>query len=568
MVVHPRILQPATFPPFDLYIRAGDQGPCTLFRKANEPVYANTWDKLNRGGFDVCYVREEDRNRCFDYVEENLPAILAEESLPKPQAAGWLYRILARATESLFGEPDSYRAYKRVRDLVALMAGALHEDPDMAWDMADCAPRVYSMPTHSVNVSIQLVSLAGGTVGIDQPDLLAEVALGGLLHDLGKTMVSAGILTKAQELTRNEFAQVKRHPRYGLKITAPYLRHAATAQRIIGQHHENACGGGYPDGRSGEAIHVFARAARIVDVFDALTSRRPYGPALDYYGALRTMVSEMRGQFDVDMLRKFIKHLGVEGKAVVAAATTPAAEAPPAAAVLTAADEEPPTELDLRLEPAPHKQSADHSTSIVQFGEAPPTPVRLAEPVRRAAAPRVVTAPPTAEEVAAPREEGNLLSGILAALHNALEGPFGEAVRAAARSQPASAAGDGAGAAAREAEIESARAIFPVVWQVDEWRGQFAGQADASPETRRLTADVLGLLGGLREALARLLEAHHVEIVETAAAELRHRDGKGATATAQPQPAARAGFVHRSDRGVEVLEPARVDLKPERRKAG
>jgi response regulator RpfG family c-di-GMP phosphodiesterase len=555
--VHPRILQAATFPPFDLYVRPAGTDAWALFRKANEPVYANTWDKLSRCGVGTCYVRHEDRNRCIDYVEENLPAILAERELPKPQVAEWLYRVLCRATESLFGDSDSYRAYKRVRELVGLLATCLHEDPGMAWDMADCAPLVYSAPTHSVNVSVQLASLAAGSIGVDQPDLLAEVALGGILHDLGKTMVAPGILSKATELTQNEFAQVKRHPRYGLKITAPYLRQSATAQRIIGQHHENACGGGYPDGCSGEAIHVFARAARIVDAFDALTSQRPYGSALDYYRALSTMVNEMRGQFDGDMLRRFIKHLGADGNAVPSVTAAP-----------VAADEEP-TAIETLAEGTRPERSAEHSTAIIQFGDPSPAPVASARQATKKAPP----APPKARPVVVaassiedePIEDTSLVSGILSALQNALQGPFGEAVRAAAKPPPKVTTTDAAHQAERETEIESARAIFPVVWQTDEWRGQFAGMTAANPEARRLTSDVLGLLGSLREALARLLEANHVEIVETAAAEPRRTSAQDAAGKRPPY--ARVGFLYRGD-GVEVLEPARVDLQPDRRMAG
>jgi hypothetical protein len=127
-------------------------------------------------------------------------------------------------------------------------------------------------------------------------------------------MIPADILSKPGGLTRHEFAQVKRHPSQGLQIARPYLRQAPVAQCIIAQHHENASGDGYPEGRHGDAINTFARAARIIDSFDALTSDRPYGRAMDTYGALNTMVSEMRGQFDMPLLRKFIRHMGTEAE--------------------------------------------------------------------------------------------------------------------------------------------------------------------------------------------------------------------------------------------------------------
>ncbi|MHC4592178.1 MAG: HD-GYP domain-containing protein, partial [Planctomycetota bacterium] len=310
--VHPRILQPASFPPFDLYVRQDGNGGFMAFRKAHEPVYANTWERLARGGFELLYVRGEDYDPCMDYVEEHLRAILEQDFLPGDDLAQWLYRLASRRIASLLQTPDSHHDYGRVKALVEGLVRTVRSHPGAEWDMISFAPKTYSTSAHCVSVCLLMVSLASKVLGLTESGALEQVALGSILHDLGKAMIPADILSKPGGLTRHEFAQVKRHPSQGLQIARPYIRQAPIAQCIIGQHHENASGDGYPEGRHGDAINTFARAARIVDSFDALTTDRPYGRALDNYGALNTMVSEMRGQFDMPLLRKFIRHMGTE----------------------------------------------------------------------------------------------------------------------------------------------------------------------------------------------------------------------------------------------------------------
>ena len=548
--LHPRILRPATFPPFDVYVGGGQDGELTLLRRANEPVYANTWQKLSRGGIEFCYARQEDRDRCFDYVEENLAAILDEAELPAGQGAEWVYRVTCRAMEALFADPKSYRAYKRVEQLVGPLVQTIGKHPGIEWHMNEHAPSVYSTPAHSVNVAVLLVSLARNALGAREPDLLAEVAIGGLLHDVGKTMVPPEILSKPDRLTRGEFAEIRRHPRNGVRLTGPYLRHATTAQRVIGQHHENAAGTGYPDGRGGEAINVFARAARVIDVFDALTTRRPYGPPLAPYDALNTMVNEMRGQFDVDMLRKFIRHLGAEPRTempVVEAAEPD--EAAPEPAARPEARRTPPlaSRPIIRLAPeAPAPQSRP-APAPAEAVAAVPEPVEAVAPP-----PEPPPLEPIEELLAEVDEETRLMSGVFSALRDALAGPLGVAAKAAGREpeQPAE--------LRREARVGFARSLFPLVWQLDEWRARLAAQPARAPEAADLRTEVLTLLRAFRQSVVAVLEAQHVEVVETPSADADPVEGAEA----------RAGFLYHGAGGVEVLEPARFILAPDRRKAG
>jgi putative nucleotidyltransferase with HDIG domain len=107
------------------------------------------------------------------------------------------------------------------------------------------------------------------------PAAAALVAQAGLLHDLGKIAVPEGVLRKPGALTAEEWAVMRRHPIVGAQIVAP-LEFFAEGAVILRHHHERQDGSGYPDGLRGDLVPVGARIVAIADVYDALTSDRPY----------------------------------------------------------------------------------------------------------------------------------------------------------------------------------------------------------------------------------------------------------------------------------------------------
>ena len=116
------------------------------------------------------------------------------------------------------------------------------------------------------------------------------VAQAGLLHDIGKIGVPELVLRKHGALDEGEWALMRRHPVIGAQIVAPF-ECLAGASVVIRHHHERHDGSGYPDGLIGEAIPFGARIVAVADVFDALTSARPYRAALPRAGALDHLVS-------------------------------------------------------------------------------------------------------------------------------------------------------------------------------------------------------------------------------------------------------------------------------------
>lgn len=144
----------------------------------------------------------------------------------------------------------------------------------------------------------------GKKVGLSD-ELCIALRKGGIVHDIGKVAVPERILLKPDRLTPEEWYIMKQHPAVGERICAP-LRSFRAVLPIIRHHHEKLDGTGYPDGLKGDEIPITARVLQTVDIYDALTTDRPYRPALSVEEALDTMRSEAkRGWWDSALIEEF-----------------------------------------------------------------------------------------------------------------------------------------------------------------------------------------------------------------------------------------------------------------------
>ena len=142
------------------------------------------------------------------------------------------------------------------------------------------------------------------SLGMSEGDL-AMMRLASLVHDIGKVAVPDSILFKPGRLTEGEMEIMRQHPIVSENICAP-LKSFREALPVIRHHHERVDGSGYPDCLAGEQIPMGARILQIVDVFDALTTDRPYRKAMPREWALAVMMNEARrGWLDLKLFNKF-----------------------------------------------------------------------------------------------------------------------------------------------------------------------------------------------------------------------------------------------------------------------
>ena len=136
-------------------------------------------------------------------------------------------------------------------------------------------------------------------------DRIEVLRLGAALHDIGKLTVAGDVLGKAGPLSDEELAHVRRHPETGARMVEliPSLRPAVAGVR---HHHERWDGAGYPDGRAGPGIPAEARVLAVADAFDAMTSDRPYRPALLPAHAIAEMKRCSGSQFDPEVVAALV----------------------------------------------------------------------------------------------------------------------------------------------------------------------------------------------------------------------------------------------------------------------
>lgn len=161
---------------------------------------------------------------------------------------------------------------------------------------------------HSVAVCALMIALAR-QLGLDQ-QATREAGLAGLLHDLGKALMPAEILNKPGKLTDQEFTIIKGHPEAGHRLLLQGTGVTAIMKDVCLHHHEKMDGSGYPEGLADDRISLHARMGAVCDVYDAVTSNRPYKAGWDPAESIKRM-AEWRGHFDPGIFQAFVKSLGI-----------------------------------------------------------------------------------------------------------------------------------------------------------------------------------------------------------------------------------------------------------------
>lgn len=162
---------------------------------------------------------------------------------------------------------------------------------------------------HSINVCI-LSTLLGVSQGLSVPQL-KELALGALLHDVGKLSISPEILKKEGALSQAEVLQMREHTTRGFEILRRNPEVSLLVAHVAFQHHERWDGGGYPRGLVGKEILPYARMVSVADVYDALVSDRVYRPGLPPRRALALMQQGSSGFFEPALLLTFTAHVAL-----------------------------------------------------------------------------------------------------------------------------------------------------------------------------------------------------------------------------------------------------------------
>lgn len=251
-------------------------------------------------------------------VEAELNQIIGEQRQVTPVSAAAEFtraaRICKQAKQAMVAMFEEARMGNTVnvggaRELVEEISASVSRNPGALISLARLKTVDDYTYMHSVAVCAMMVALAK-QLGLDEAQT-RSAGLAGLLHDLGKANIPVAVLNKPGKLTDAEFAIIKNHPEKGHKILLEGGNVDPIVLDVCLHHHEKTDGSGYPKGLKGDEISLFAKMGAVCDVYDAITSNRPYKSGWDPSESLRKMAEWSNGHFDPKVFQAFVKSLGI-----------------------------------------------------------------------------------------------------------------------------------------------------------------------------------------------------------------------------------------------------------------
>jgi putative nucleotidyltransferase with HDIG domain len=283
---------------------------------------ASTLREIHHSGLKQCWI---DISQGQDVSPAPQVAVISErpqtESAPVPtRVRVTLSDELQRAAQLRARSADAMRhMFKEVRlgnaiepsvcaPLVDDVVESINRHPDALLSLARLKTADEYTYMHSVAVCALMVAL-GRQLGFEDAQC-REAGMAGMLHDLGKAAMPQDVLNKPGKLTAEEFEIIKQHPARGYEMLRAGGAVSDAVIDVCRHHHERFDGTGYPDGLAGEGISLLARMGAVCDVYDAITSNRPYKAGWDPAHSLAQMAS-WKGHFDPSVFQSFVKSIGI-----------------------------------------------------------------------------------------------------------------------------------------------------------------------------------------------------------------------------------------------------------------
>jgi len=294
---------------YDLYLKTYVKGVprYVLFYRGDEVFGNDRREELIRQNIKKLFICTDDVQKYFNYQEKNLQTIISDRNKSSEEKSQTVYQVAKYLAMDLANDPRSGTHLRRVTKWVDSTINFIFHDQNAFSGLVRVTSHDYYTYTHSVNLSV--FGLLFGKYLFFNPYELKCFGTGLLLHDIGKIEIPLEIINKPGKLTKEEFEIVMEHPAAGKNLLEDKNVEEGSL-RIVVEHHENFDGTGYPNGIGGKDIHLFGRIARIIDVYDAMTTKRVYAGAKRPFAALKEMKEQMQNCFELELLKEFISFLG------------------------------------------------------------------------------------------------------------------------------------------------------------------------------------------------------------------------------------------------------------------
>jgi HD-GYP domain-containing protein (c-di-GMP phosphodiesterase class II) len=254
------------------------------------------------------YIHEEDIAKYHQQATRSLRNLISNPKIPLKEKTEKIYDVSQEVMKDFFEYNASEKILQSSEELIDIMEKCLFTNEAGFHSISMITNKDYYTYTHSVNVG--LYCLAYGMRTQLGPNDTRDLGLGGMLHDVGKSRIDHNLINKNGKLTDEEFKAMKNHSAIGKEILESMKCYKTNIVEMANQHHEKFNGNGYPNGLVGDEISMFARICKVMDVYDALTTRRSYKKAMSPFDALTIMEKQMVDEFDLKILKNFIRFMG------------------------------------------------------------------------------------------------------------------------------------------------------------------------------------------------------------------------------------------------------------------
>ncbi|MCX8030667.1 MAG: HD-GYP domain-containing protein [Thermodesulfovibrionales bacterium] len=301
--IEKKALIPDSEVPFEVYVHKNFSFK-SLFKASPSQPKKITSDLINVDG-DLMIINSDLPlyNEYLESMEKKLSSAKTDKEI-KAVVTKEKTKIMMR---NVLNEPRCGEKIKEAKKAVETIASLIFENRDTLYNLISIKNYDYYTYTHSVNVAVLSIGL-GITINLPS-EKIATLGLGSLLHDIGKSIISAEILNKPTRLSPLEYQIMKSHVIEGKRILEKHDFFPKESFYAITQHHEKLSGKGYPLGLKEPEIKLFGRICAIADCYDALTTQRPYKPAYSPFEALKIILNDS-GDYDPELIKVFIKMLG------------------------------------------------------------------------------------------------------------------------------------------------------------------------------------------------------------------------------------------------------------------
>ncbi|MEM9828118.1 MAG: HD domain-containing phosphohydrolase [Planctomycetota bacterium] len=297
-------LMPTAVVGLDLFQQERDTEGVVLYRGSEYPLTLDDLSRLRGRGVHRLFISRGSRGQYQKYLRK-IATSGSEASIPISARAGALNEVVRDVLQTNFRRGKVDQTVDAAEKLGTLAREIILNDEFAVSDLFAVLHHDYATFTHSTNVAFYCGMLASG-LGYSR-DEVQQIIAGGLLHDLGKLEIDEKILCKPGRLDDSEFSIIKTHPLVGFRNLATREDLTEGQLMMAYQHHERLDGRGYPVGCVENEIHPWAKICTVVDVFEALTSHRPYREPMSRRRALALQQRDVGTAFDQEIFECWTK---------------------------------------------------------------------------------------------------------------------------------------------------------------------------------------------------------------------------------------------------------------------